>query len=68
VGASKEWAAEASLNSEVRLVDDMHWAARRNDREALGRFLEAYRLQFPNGQLEKEVSEFAARLERPLKP
>lgn len=54
----------SSLNSEVRLVDDMHWAARRNDHEALGRFVETYRLQFPDGQLKAEVAKFAARLER----
>jgi hypothetical protein len=53
------------LDAEVRLVDDMHWAARSNDREALGRFLEIYRLTFPDGELKKEVSEFAQRLERP---
>ncbi len=53
------------LDAEVRLVDDMHWAARSNDREALGRFLEIYRLTFPDGELKKEVSQFALRLERP---
>jgi hypothetical protein len=55
-------AARDELDSEVRLVDDMHWAARRNDREALSRFLERYRETFPDGQLKKEVAEFAARL------
>ena len=55
------------LDAEVRLVDDMHWAARSNDREALGRFLETYRLTFPDGELKKEVAEFAERLERPVK-
>lgn len=59
--------ASSSLDAEVRLVDDMHWAARRNDREALARFLETYRLNFPDGQLKEEVSAFAARLERPAK-
>jgi hypothetical protein len=54
----------AQLDAEVRLVDDMHWAARRNDREALGRYLAQYRSSFPEGQLKKEVAEFAARLER----
>lgn len=53
------------LEAEVQLVDDMHWAARRNDREALGRFVASYRLQFPDGQLRQEVAEFAERLERP---
>jgi hypothetical protein len=57
-------AAPADLDSEVRLVDDMHGAARRNDREALGRFVDRYRTTFPDGQLKKEVAEFAARLER----
>ncbi len=52
------------LDSEVRLVDDMHSAARRHDRVALGRFVELYRESFPDGQLKKEVAEFAARLER----
>jgi DNA-directed RNA polymerase specialized sigma24 family protein len=53
-----------SLDAEVRMVDDMHWAARRNDRAALERLVAAYRSSFPNGQLEAEVGEFAARLER----
>jgi hypothetical protein len=57
-------AGSSALDTEVRLVDDMHWAARRNDRVALGRFVEAYRETFPDGQLKKEVAEFAARLER----
>jgi hypothetical protein len=66
VGALGEQRVDRSrLDAEVRLVDDMHWAARRNDREALGRFLETYRLTFPDGELKKEVSEFAVRLERP---
>lgn len=52
------------LDLEVRLVDDIHGAARRHDREALGRFLERYRDTFPDGQLKKEVAEFAARLEQ----
>ncbi len=52
------------LDSEVALVDDMHWAARSNDHEALARFVESYRLQFPDGQLQAEVAKFAARLER----
>jgi hypothetical protein len=57
-------AAKADLDSEVKLVDDMHWAARHNDHVALGRFLERYRATFPDGQLKKEVAQFAARLER----
>lgn len=65
-GAHDEPSAEqADLDREVRLVDNMHSAARRNDREALGRFLEHYRATFPDGQLKREVAEFAARLERP---
>jgi hypothetical protein len=65
-GALDERSAEqADLDREVRLVDDMHSAARRNDREALGRFLERYRASFPDGQLKREVAEFAARLEHP---
>ena len=56
---------QAQLDAEVRLVDDMHWAARRNDRDALGRYLAQYESSFPDGQLKKEVAEFAARLERP---
>jgi hypothetical protein len=55
---------KADLDSEVQLVDEMHWAARHNDHQALGRFLERYRETFPDGQLKKEVAEFAARLER----
>ena len=63
--AAVEGGAEGtSLDAEVRLVDDMHWAARRNDRAALERLVAAYRSSFPNGQLEAEVGEFAARLER----
>ncbi len=58
-------ATNPSLDAEVKLVDDMHWAVRRNDRQALGRFLETYRVSFPDGQLKKEVAEFAVRLERP---
>ena len=57
-------AEKPDLDSEVRLVDDMHWAARRNDREALGRFLARYRETFADGQLKKEVAEFATRLEQ----
>lgn len=55
---------QADLDAEVKLVDDMHWAARRNDHEALGRFVERYQAAFPDGQLKKEVDSFAARLER----
>lgn len=58
----------ASLDAEVRLVDDMHWAARRNDREALARFVATYHASFPDGQLKEEVSAFAARLARPTTP
>jgi len=54
----------AALDAEVKLVDDMHWAARRNDRAALGRFIEQYRATFPEGQLKNEVAEFAARVDR----
>jgi hypothetical protein len=58
-------AREASaLDTEVRLVDDMHGAARRNDRAALARYVDEYRASFPEGQLRSEVAEFAARLER----
>jgi hypothetical protein len=77
-GSSEVEAAEAqvggtasdssALDTEVRLVDDMHWAARRNDRVALGRFVNAYRETFPEGQLKKEVAEFEARLERSDSP
>lgn len=55
-------AGHPNLDAEVRLVDDMHAAVRRNDDEALARFVERYRLTFPDGQLKKEVTEFAARL------
>jgi len=58
----------ASLDAEVRLVDDMRWAARRNDLEALARFVATYHESFPDGQLEEEVSAFAAQLERPTTP
>jgi len=64
VDVAEAAAERASLDAEVRMVDDMHWAARRNDRAALGRLVAAYRSAFPNGQLEAEVGEFAARLER----
>jgi len=56
-------ARRAALDAEVRLVDDMHRAARRNDREALGRLVSAYRSEFPDGQLKKEVADFEASLE-----
>jgi hypothetical protein len=52
------------LDAEVRLIDDMHWAARRNDRAALARSVQTYRETFPDGQLKAEAAEFAARLER----
>jgi hypothetical protein len=58
----------ADLDSEVKLVDEMHWAARHNDHEALERFVERYRETFPDGQLKKEVAQFAARLERSEPP
>jgi hypothetical protein len=47
------------------LVDEMHSAARRNDREALGRVVDRYRASFPEGQLKREVAELAAQFERP---
>jgi hypothetical protein len=58
----------ASLEAEVRLVDDMRWAARHNNREALARLVATYHASFPDGQLEQEVSAFAARLERSAAP
>ena len=61
VSAPGGLAAQSDLDAEVRLVDDMHQAVRRQDDEALGRFIERYRLMFPNGQLKKEVAEFAER-------
>lgn len=57
-------AAERSrLEAEVQLVDDMRRAARRQDYEALGHFVESYRQRFPDGQLRQEVADLA-RLER----
>lgn len=61
VAARAALAAQSDLDAEVRMVDDMHQAVRRQDDEALGRFIERYRLMFPDGQLKKEVAEFAAR-------
>lgn len=58
----------ASLDAEVRLVDDMRGAARRKDDEALARLVATYQASFPDGQLAQEVSAFAARLERLKKP
>ena len=58
-------ARRAALDAEVRLVDDMHRAARRDDREALARLVAAYRSEFPDGQLEKEVADFEASLAQP---
>jgi len=49
------------LDSEIQLVDAMRGAAQRNDTTALRRLLEAYRGQFPDGQLQQEVSELALR-------
>jgi hypothetical protein len=49
------------LDSEIQLVDALRGAAQRNDTEALRRLLEAYRGQFPDGQLRQEVSELALR-------
>lgn len=48
----------AALDAEVRLVDDMHGAARRKERAALARLVAAYRAEFPDGQLKKEVADF----------
>jgi hypothetical protein len=63
VGADDRLAVgHPDLDAEVRLVDDMHRAVRRNDDEALRRYIERYRMTFPDGQLGKEVAEFAARL------
>lgn len=56
-----------ALDTEVRLVDEMHSAARRNDRETLGRVVDRYRATFPDGQLKREVAEFAARFEHPTR-
>jgi hypothetical protein len=56
-----------ALDTEVRLVDEMHSAARRNDRETLGRVVDHYRATFPDGQLKREVAEFAARFEHPIR-
>jgi hypothetical protein len=58
-------AEQDALDTEVRLVDEMHSAARRNDREALARVVDRYRASFPDGQLKREVAEFASRFERP---
>jgi hypothetical protein len=62
--ASEKSRERLRLDTEVALVDDMHWAARQNDHEALARFVAAYRVQFPDGQLQAEVAKFASRLER----
>jgi hypothetical protein len=51
------------LDAEVRLIDEMHGAARRNDRDALARAVQTYRETFPDGQLKAEAAEFAARLD-----
>jgi hypothetical protein len=56
-----------ALDTEVRLVDEMHSAARRNDRETLGRVVDRYRATFPDGQLKREVAEFAARFDHPTR-
>jgi len=55
-------AKRAALDAEVRLVDEMHAAARRDDREALERLVAAYQREFPDGQLQKEVTDFEALL------
>lgn len=55
-------ARRAALDAEVRLVDEMHAAARRDDRDALARLVAAYRAEFADGQLRKEVADFEARL------
>jgi len=60
-------AEQDALDTEVRLVDEMHSAARRNDRETLGRVVDRYRATFPDGQLKREVAEFAARFDRPTR-
>jgi hypothetical protein len=53
--------AAAGLDSEIQLVDAMRGAAQHTDAAALRRLLEAYRGQFPEGQLRQEVSELALR-------
>jgi hypothetical protein len=59
--AGAEPARAPGLDSEVELVDAMRGAVRRNDNAALRRLLEAYRGQFPEGQLRQEVAELALR-------
>jgi hypothetical protein len=63
VGArqTSEQRPAAGLDSEIQLVDAMRGAAQRNDSAALRGLLEAYRGQFPDGQLRQEVSELALR-------
>ena len=57
-------ARRAALDAEVRLVDDMHGAARRKERAALARLVAAYRAEFPDGQRKKEVTDFERSLEQ----
>ena len=61
---SAQEARRAALDAEVRLVDEMHTAARHHDRDALTRLVAAYHADFPDGQLKKEVSDFETRLEQ----
>ena len=61
---SAQDARRAALDAEVRLVDEMHAAARHHDRDALARLVAAYHADFPDGQLKKEVSDFETRLEQ----
>jgi hypothetical protein len=57
-------ARRAALDAEVRLVDEMRAAARRDDHDGLARLVAAYQREFPDGQLETEVADFEALLER----
>jgi hypothetical protein len=63
--AAQQVAERARLDAEVKLVDDMHGAARHKDHVALKRLLDIYRTTFPDGQLRQEVAEFAMSVERP---
>jgi hypothetical protein len=61
---AQQAADRARLDAEVKLVDDMHGAARHQDHVALKRLLAIYRASFPEGQLRQEVAEFAVRVEQ----
>jgi hypothetical protein len=60
--------APVGLDSEVRLVDQLRMAVGRGDRALAARLIARHALLFPDGQLTREVSALARRMERETSP